>query len=98
MLGKQDSARREGLEDLAQRRFDVELYRRAAKDSELPGWVWKLRVSSEDGFFEGPETIEAICGSDELPRSMVQELELNPRGLQQLFKHLVGCEAFGACP
>ncbi|CAJ1450869.1 unnamed protein product [Effrenium voratum] len=64
---------RSGLEELAQRPFDRELFERAAAESQLPGW--------------DAATLEAVCGPPGAARSMAQELDLNPRGARKLPKN-----------
>jgi len=58
-----------GLQELSQRKFDVDLFERARDDTNL---AWDA------------ETLHEVCGTAEAPRTMVQELDLNPRGNRHL--------------
>lgn len=57
-----------GLKELSQRHFDVPLFQRACDDT---GLSWDA------------ETFREVCGAD-TPRSMVQELDLDPKGTRRL--------------
>ncbi|CAE7406227.1 unnamed protein product [Symbiodinium sp. CCMP2592] len=59
-----------GLEELASRPFDVAIFDRCRKDSALPGW--------------DDETLAAVCGTAECPRTLAQEVDVDPKGARRL--------------
>jgi len=58
----QDVAQR--IQDLAQRKFDRDVFERCVADYRLPGW--------------DSNTLDAVCGTAEEPRTLAQEVQVHP--------------------
>ncbi|CAE7437387.1 unnamed protein product [Symbiodinium natans] len=61
-----------GIQDLASRSFDVETFDRLRRDLAVPGW--------------DDETLAAVCGTAECPRTLAQEVDVDPKGARRLPK------------